>query len=175
MVPYHVGEQKLELLTGEARVDFLKQLRELSALTTDQERLEQIWAAFADRWLMTYGMPEIAESLALLSGTSAMLKALCLSWSRDLEGKGVLKYMGRRGIWKAAGWLDKRTRSAQRDEFAQGVPKARYGAAILRNRFDTASHRELYLLALRRVMEGQVGHAPEWAYAAVDELYGFPK
>ena len=36
-------------------------------------------------------------------------------------------------------------------------------AAVIRNRFDTLAHRELYLIVLQRLMENRIGKSAIWA------------
>lgn len=161
--PYRIGLDGLSLLAGEQLTGFLLKLKELSALTADDGRLADVWEAYADSWLASQGVRELADSIALLGGEDLLAQSALKVASHRFDREGVAHQFARLGIWQAIRWLDRRIRSRQSPADPGRLIQMRRGASILRNRFDTLTHRELYLTALRRVMDGQLGYAPDWA------------
>jgi hypothetical protein len=171
--PYRIELNGLTLLTGDQRESFLAALSELSALAADDQRSEDIWNAYADSWLTSLGVQEMAENVAML-GNGALMTASTLRATLGRYNENRFTHrLARRALWLGINWLDQRARSQQSLAELGKSDRARRGAAILRNRFDTQAHRRLYLTALRRVMDGMVGQAPDWAYRLLNDWQVF--
>lgn len=161
--PYRIGTDGLSLLTGEQLARFLLELEELSALIADDDRLVDVWNAYADSLFVSLGMQELADSIALLGGEALLVQSVLKASLNRFDGDGLAHRLARRAIWQGINWLGRRVRSGQPPAEPGRLTQMRRGASILRNRFDTLTHRELYLTALRRVMDDKLGHAPNWA------------
>ena len=75
-----------------------------------------------------------------------------------------------RAAWAA--FIDQRGEEGLQAELARmvtGQELSRKQWAALRNRFVTPAHRELWIEAATRAIEGQMGQAPEWARDLVEE------
>jgi hypothetical protein len=44
-----------------------------------------------------------------------------------------------------------------------------HSVAVLRNRFDTLAHRELYLNIFKRIIDGAIGNSPSWAVELIEK------
>jgi hypothetical protein len=161
--PYRIGLDGLSLLAGEQLAGFLLELEELSALIADDDRLADVWDAYADSWLVSLGMQELADSIALLAGEALLVQSVLKASLNRFDGDGFAHRLARRVIWQGINWVGRRARSERPPTEHGRLTQMRRGASILRNRFDTWAHRELYLTALRRVMDGKLGNAPGWA------------
>jgi hypothetical protein len=161
--PYRVGIDGLSLLAGKQLTGFLSKLEELSAIVADDSHLADVWDAYADGWLASQGMRGLADSIALLGGEALLVQSVLKALLHRFDGGRFAHRIARRIIWQGVNWLDRRTRSEQSPADLSRLAQMRRGASILRNRFDTLTHRELHLTALRRVMDGKLGHAPDWA------------
>jgi hypothetical protein len=160
-IPYCIERQGPVLLEGEERRAFHHQFEGLSRLAEDASAVDAIWDAYVDRWLPSSGLSGISDSLALIGGSRWLLpSALMHGLGLDRQPAGR-SHLVRSPGWKLAGAL--RPGELKRDA------ASRQGAAVLRNRFETLSHREVYLLALQRQMDGRVGQAPAWARDLPDE------
>jgi hypothetical protein len=153
--PYEIREDGLRLLNSVPRSEFLIQLGMLSEIAADTDRLEQIWDAYSDRWLRSSGTQELIDSVAEMVGCAPLMRACLWRFATRFTGKGVTDRALRRALWNAIGRLD---RHIEQSELNQDSTRA---AAVLRNRFDTTSHRELYLTALERVMNRRSGQSAE--------------
>ncbi|TEU22154.1 MAG: CapA family protein [Anaerolineales bacterium] len=161
--PYRIGLDGLGLLAGQQLARFLLELEELSAFIANDGRLADVWNAYADSWFVSLGMQELADSIALLGGEALLVQSVLKASLNRFDGDGFAHRLARRAIWQGINWLDQRIRSEQLLTKSGRRTRMRRGASILRNRFDTLAHRELYLTALRRVMDGKLGPAPDWA------------
>jgi hypothetical protein len=161
--PYRIGPNGLSLLADERLASFLLELEQLSALAADDNSLADIWNAYVDSQLVSLELQELADSIALLGGEALLVRsALKASLSR-FDGDSFADWLARRAIWHSINWLARKIRSEKLVPESWRLAQMRRGASILRNRFDTLAHRELYLTALQRVMDGKLGHAPDWA------------
>jgi poly-gamma-glutamate synthesis protein (capsule biosynthesis protein) len=163
VIPFNIHPNGLTRLRAGVADLFHTQFERLSTLITEPEKLETVWAAFADRWFETSGVAEIAESAALLAGPRRMAQTLVKLMAAGSAGNGFAARLKQKLLWRLNAFLQGGVSS---------IPPAaerRNAAAILRNRFDTLAHRELYLLALKRVMTGEAGTTPDWAKALLDE------
>lgn len=180
--PYRIEPQQMRLLAGEEGARFQAELDELSALIPDDERLNALWDAYADRWLVDTGLDEMGDSLAELGRGKALLRAVLKASLPRYAGNSL----GQRLMRRLLGWglnsLSKTSPSRNNTAYAQTMnpqgagpspttEASRHAAAVLRNRFDTPAHRELYLHALRRVMDRSAGSAPGWAYQQISQWY----
>lgn len=189
IVPYRIGHHSLSLLEGEQRANFLSEFAELSAVIADDTRLGALWDAYVDGWFVVQGVREIVDSAVLLGNKRLLVRALLKASLRRFEsrrfGKWLLRaYRSTRsdgssdrknhpGAWdgtvRSSGLRTSQPSFRKRGKVSKGtVTQAQRGAAMLRNRFDTMTHRELYLDALSRVMDGKIGQAPEWARRFLD-------
>jgi poly-gamma-glutamate synthesis protein (capsule biosynthesis protein) len=71
---------------------------------------------------------------------------------------GFLRHYGEEGFLKEIGMiLDRMETEPQK------------GAAMLRNRVATLQHREHWIDAMTRIMDGTIGESPDWAYGLTEE------
>lgn len=161
--PYHISREGLRLVTGERLQRFLTELKDLSALVTNEAHLTDVWEAYADRWLAVSGLQELADSIGAMGARGLLAQSILKASLSQFEGRGLINHVARGVIWRTIHWLErgKGPMLWQSGSWPQSSVKS--GAAILRNRFDTPSHRELYLTALQRVMDNKAGQAPKWA------------
>ncbi|HVN53100.1 MAG TPA: CapA family protein [Anaerolineaceae bacterium] len=159
--PYSIHQEGLRLLQGEERDSFDRDLDRLSEFISRHGCLEIIWKAYSDRWFEKRGIDELGENVARLIGISKTLEAVLKLAVSEYSGSRIKDRLARALIWRLLHRLKK-----QKTRDTRSLDKA---AAILRNRFDTPAHREVYLLALKRVMDHANGNAPQWAYDLVDE------
>jgi poly-gamma-glutamate capsule biosynthesis protein CapA/YwtB (metallophosphatase superfamily) len=166
--PYDITPTSLRLLTGQQRDDFLRDLTDLSSVITDDERLTAIWDAYTDRWLTTHGLPELAQGIATLGRPRLLMQAMLMATLPHYAGNALHHRLIRRALLAAIRRLG--TQHTPATLAADRRLAAQYGAnaAVLRNRFHTASHRDVYLHALQRVMDGCHGQAPLWAHALLE-------
>jgi hypothetical protein len=156
---YRIEPDGMRLLQDAELAQIRNAISELTELLVDDDKLTEIWNAYVDEWLMRQGREEIAESVALFTGNTVMGQAMLKSAVRRFKTKRLI----RSGMWRAIHWLDKRIQAERRKANWFDSSEVQRGATILRNRFDTPSHRELYLTALQRVMTNQVGRSADWA------------
>ncbi len=164
VVPYRISDTGLWLLKDAERPAFFEHLRQLSVLAADSERLEDIWDAYADAWLSEVGLDEWLDLIGALGGATDLWRALGRYSLSQFGEQKLEQRLVRRLLMAGLNPLEKRRQNSRAKLFA-GTPsgETRRMAAVLRNRFDTPAHRELYLHALQRVMTGAVGTAPAWA------------
>jgi hypothetical protein len=161
--PYRIEPDRLSLLMDDPLAAFFSKLEGLSALIADNDRLTDVWDAYADSWLLSPGMQELADNIALLGGEALLVQSALKASLNRFDGASFVHRLARRAIWRGINWLDQRIRSEQSLAEPCRLTQMKRGASILRNRFDTLAHRELYLTALQRVMDDRLGHAPSWA------------
>lgn len=152
VMPHWAFDDHLERLQGKKSQEFLQRFAELSAVTSDLEKIQQLWNAHADDWLAQKLAAESVGWLGTLFPTRQLLEAARLS----LDGQPGLK--GK--LWRRGLRLLERFVPDKVNESLEWRPR---GAAALRNRFDTLAHRELFLTALERVMHGEAGNSEQWA------------
>jgi len=163
--PYHINSDHLIALDGVEYENFQKDFNKLSNIINDVE-LNHIWEAYADRWLVASGFIELSDSLVECGQGQQMIKSLLKGFLHRYQGNSLHNRIMRRLLGYAI-----RQFKPTNIPFSVDSSKAGYGAAILRNRFDTTAHRELYLTALNRVMNEQAGRAPDWAYKLLDTWF----
>lgn len=183
IVPYQIGHRSLSRLEGERRANFLSELAELSAVIADDVRLGALWDAYVDSWFVVQGVREIVDSAVLLGNKRLLARGLLKASLRRFQSRPFGKWLIRQyRSRRAPGSSDQKNRAARDGSIRESglrasqpstwkdgkvsksaTSEAQRGAAILRNRFDTMTHRELYLAALARVMDGRMGQAPKWA------------
>ena len=136
---------------------------QLGQFLLDPDRLENIWQAYADRWWLSVGIQELLENSVGLGGDRRILAAILKKAQARYSHQNRLDRWILKVLWRSIHWLEK-------DDPPLSNPKA---AAILRNRFDTLAHRELYLTALGRMMHSEIGSVPAWAYECLDHWQVF--
>lgn len=171
--PYQIQPSGLRLLAQEPLANFLSELRNLSTLITDNSRLENIWNAYADRWLISVGVQELADSIASIGGERLLLQSTLKASLSRFKGNHLLHRLARRALGRGLDWLVGKNQAEQPWSVFYRRPQLKQGASILRNRFDTLAHRELALTALARAMAGQLGQTPEWANQALSDWQVF--
>jgi len=162
--PYRIQASGLVLLTGDERAAFLNDLTRVSTLLQDPSKVEAMWHAYADRWLER----DLAQDLFAISSLLLDEADLRATWLSALSGRrDIWAKLARRSIRTLAGW-------AARLADDQGDQHRARGASILRNRFDTPAHRELYLTALQRHMNRQQEPELDWALDLIErwEVFG---
>ncbi|GEM_PF-406223 len=158
--PYHVGEHGLSLLTGKDWTEALQKLANLSDLITDEKRFREIWEAYAARWWAVSGAEELADSVASLTEWSHLLQSMLKAALPNFTSNWFKHRLARALIWRSIHWLERRNQSTMQSRINA---ESQHVASILRNRFDTVTHRELYLLVLKRIMDGKIGQTEDWA------------
>jgi poly-gamma-glutamate synthesis protein (capsule biosynthesis protein) len=158
--PYKINSNGLCLLEGTALASFLTNLNSLSDLIKDDDCLISLWNAYADKWLSKVGLEELVFSIVLLVNPNLLIKSILKKGLLHFNKECITHSLARRIIWRLINYLEHRPGSVT----TQLQKKAmKQGASILRNRFDTLAHKELYLTALQRVMEGKFNQGPAWA------------
>lgn len=154
VLPYRIRSNQLELLRGEDRESFFQNMRTFSELL-DPISISSVWDAYADMWFETRFSQEAKVFTRLMSWRS-FLEAVSDRISIEKE--------------KAAGWLKRfefKVLGFGARKIASRAPtmpqQDKWPAAVLRNRFDTPAHNELYRLALQRMVEGKLGASEDWA------------
>ena len=153
IIPYRMQSDCLCKLSGEERTSFLEDLARASDPLEDSSKVEAFWCAYADCWL-EHGLAQDLVAISPLLLDESDLREVWLSTlarRRDIWAKLL-----RRGM-QSLGGLVARTTDVQGDQ------RRAQGSAILRNRFRTPAHRELYLTALQREMESKRGDEEVWA------------
>jgi len=161
--PYHIMSEGLRLVTGERLQRFLAELKDLSGLITNEAHLADVWEAYADRWLVVSGIQELADSIGAMGARGLLAQSILKASLPQSEAKGLINRLARSVIWRAIHWLERGKGPMLWPSSFRSPSPVKSGASILRNRFDTPSHRELYLTALQRVMDSKAGQAPKWA------------
>ncbi len=193
VLPYQIRPDGLTLLQAEQRSAFFMSLDRLSEIIVDDERLQAVWNAYADQWLLSQGLHEVANSAALLGGGALIGRSLLKAGLYRYKGSGLVRWLAQRrhvrpSLEATAGRNQAGEQPSQRGAptraslprrssswrlAGESAARMKHGAAALRNRFDTISHRELYLTALQRVMAGTQGTAPDWAYQFLEDQLVF--
>jgi hypothetical protein len=159
LIPYAIHPQGLLLLRDQEKERFLRDLESHSAVLTQTDLVNTIWEVFADHWVQHSMNADLLQVAALLLSEANLLRATRLGFAAHQGIRGKLL----RRFWL---WIE--------NNIANALPNARLrdkGAAILRNRFDTPAHRELYLTTLRRVLHNEVGNSPDWAVEFMARWY----
>ncbi len=158
IIPYSIQAHGLALLDGDDRAAFLTDLAWASSVLSEPSKVEDVWHAYCDRWLERGLAQDIItiSSLLLDEDDLRTVWLKLLSWRRDVRARLT------RGCLRAAGTVCGKFTGHRRH-----LHKAQ-GAAILRNRFVTPAHRELYLTALDRGIGRQRKFAPDWAFDIID-------
>lgn len=164
--PYKILAENIELLNNEAKIQFLTELEAFSELITSPGKLEEIWGAYSDRWWQSVGASELSSCLADLGETKDLLRASLNAQLQKYDGAQFHKKIGRALLSRVSKFLVK---SKQTGTSYTDIQK--HGAAVLRNRFETPAHRELYLTALGRIITGKSGTAAAWAYEYLDHWF----
>ncbi len=163
LLPYAITPSGLRALQGaQAEEFFHRTLPELSAPLQDEMQLETLWEAYADDFLRRRGLGEMLRALGNLGGERWGTATLWEGAASQVRGTTLKGRLLRRLLRGAASLLGKEAPS-----LALTPQKARQ-AAILRNRFDTPAHREVWLRGLRRLMDGSSGSSPPWAVEALE-------
>jgi len=162
--PYQIERDKVRLLQDEKKDHFLKQLDELSDIIINEDSLKSIWLAYMDRWLISQGIPELLDNIVILGGLSKTLEAILKRILLFHQSPGLINRLIRSILLRCILFLENRGFTINNK--SNQIMKA---SAILRNRFDTKAHQELYLVALKKLMDGDMGKAPIWAYQKLDE------
>lgn len=166
IVPYRIYADRLALLKDDARRAFLADLACVSGPLGDAARVEDAWRAYAVRWLDD-GLAEELTAFASLLLDEVDLRA---AWLGALSGRGdVRARLARRIARILSGWAARLAGGPfGQAQGRQGGRDQAQGAAMLRNRFDTLAHRELYLTALRNGMNEERGSELDWAFDLIE-------
>jgi poly-gamma-glutamate capsule biosynthesis protein CapA/YwtB (metallophosphatase superfamily) len=157
IVPYRMRPDGLTVLSGEGRAAFLADLAQTSAPLSESSEVEAAWHAYADCWLKC----NLAQDMITISSLLLDEVDLRTAWLAALSRHhGIWAKLARRSV-RVLGKLNKSKNRYRHQDRARGV-------AILRNRYDTPAHRELYLTALQRQMDVQREPAPDWALDLID-------
>jgi poly-gamma-glutamate capsule biosynthesis protein CapA/YwtB (metallophosphatase superfamily) len=151
--PYAIRENGLVFLKESQRDDVLTELEKTSRYLV-LPFLEDAWDAYADLWWQSCFPDELISFAMLMSWrgwASAIAYRIYLDCSCSRSAINLMCRLVRRGLRLVAEKLP-----PQR----QAEP---HFAAVLRNRFDTPAHLELYKTALSRAMTGRIGTSALWA------------
>jgi hypothetical protein len=157
--PYQITTQGLVLLKNAEFEAFQLHHNQLNDLLNDGDKLDDLWKAYADRWIVKEGIQDLLENSVRMADERYTLAAILKSFQNHSHFRGPLARLLRSFIWRMINQLE-------RHASLKLEPKA---AAIIRNRFDTPAHRELYLFALARLMRSEYGNAAAWAYDLLDQ------
>ncbi|GAB4524214.1 MAG: hypothetical protein Fur0018_07570 [Anaerolineales bacterium] len=164
--PYEITPAGLRALEGEAAQAFNGEtLPQLSESLQDPARLRVLWDAYVDDFLQHRGAEEISGGLAGLWGTRWGTASLWRGAANRIADTSLKGRLTRRLLRGAAALLG---RAAPRVTVSPATARQ---AAILRNRFDTPAHRELWLRGLERLMDGTFGDSPPWALEALKQWH----
>jgi poly-gamma-glutamate synthesis protein (capsule biosynthesis protein) len=163
IVPFNIGISALGSKTGTEIRDFMTEFTLLSDLIRDGSRHAQVWAAYLDYWFDHVGLPANLQHIAIIAGAKRSAQAAVQSFAFENEGSSLPKHVIRSLMWRLFHLLDglHPGQSPQNDSTKQAV-RAK-SLAVLRNQFDNSSHRELYIGAFDRLLEGKLGDSPAWA------------
>lgn len=164
--PYKILADRIELLRNEDKTKFLAELETFSELITSPGKLDEIWGAYSDRWWQSVGASELSSSLAELGENKALLKASLSAQLQKFDGTQLHQKIGRNLLSRLIKIL---VNSKQTDTNHTDIQK--HGAAVLRNRFETPAHRELYLTALGRIITGKSGTSAAWTYEYLEQWF----
>ncbi len=161
--PYEIFPTGLRPLAGKAAEDFIhRTLPDLSTPLTLDEQLVRLWDAYVDDFLARRGLAELLGIVRSLGGTRWGTASLWGGAATQMSATHLKGRVFRRLLQGGAALL-----GGQSPEDLCSPEKARQ-AAILRNRFDTPAHREVWLHGLQRVMDGSFGDSPPWALEALE-------
>ncbi|RMF45532.1 MAG: hypothetical protein D6755_07970, partial [Anaerolineae bacterium] len=162
--PYEITPAGLRAIEGEAGQTFVYQtLPELSEPLKDPARLQVLWDACADEFLRRGGLADLLQTVGALGGTRWGTASLWRGAASRMPGNTLKGRVFRRLLMGAASLL-----GAAPPHWTVSPETARQ-AAILRNRFDTPAHQQLWLAALRRIRDGTFGDSPPWAVEALKQ------
>jgi hypothetical protein len=153
IIPYRIKSDHLCKLSGEERTSFLEDLARASDPLGDSSKVEAFWCAYADCWLEHGLAQDLVAIFPLLLDESDLRDVWLNTLARH---RHIWAKLFRRGV-QSLGGLATRAMNNQDDH------RRAQGAAILRNRFRTPAHRELYLTALQREMDSKCGEREAWA------------
>lgn len=161
--PYQIREDGLTSLTGMARATFFADIEQASH-NIASPRMEQSWDAYADLWWQLR-LPQRLMAFSMLMPWQDLIKAIDHRVSVEQQSKkGVQKH-----IWRM---MHRFLRS-----MANCAPSQRevdlHIAAIMRNRFDTPAHSQLYQTALARAIGGEIGQSAAWAKDELEKWGAF--
>lgn len=154
--PYEITPTGVTLLSDTRRQAALTELAQLSAYARDDRQLHEIWAAYADQWLTQKGLPDLAHSVALMTPPASQITALLQAIVGRYAGSSWRHRAMRSAIWRTIGLIN-RFGGANSHDAAGGMTGSARGAAVLHNRIETVTHRDLYLTALERLRHGSTG------------------
>lgn len=163
VIPYRIVDDGVALLKGNEQAGFIKRLQEFSALLPDKDKMRGLWEAYADLIYEAQIKNEMIEWSSLLMPTTELSRAARLSMS---QATWLSAKIGRRFLSMVEKMLN-RSENLRR----LNGESAKRGATILRNRFETLAHRELYLTILGRISRGELGQSPAWAKDMLEEWY----
>ncbi|MBL8154325.1 MAG: CapA family protein [Anaerolineae bacterium] len=151
--PYEITPHGLCLLDDEQRASHLKHLQQFSAFLSSENESKALWQAFANSWVERDFSDEMITISSQMLSISTLIRGLQfkLAANPTLANRIVRRLLGLVGRW------------IDTNPPEPNLATQRHGAAILRNRFDTAAHRELYLTALEQMMSGKPGDTPQAA------------
>lgn len=175
--PFKINESGTKLLVGSEADEFAATFGELSQLIIDTSRFVAFWDAYTTHWVQRNGIPELMDTLTMMGSWSALGRAsikLALLQTAVL-GTDLASHVPNRAnrlkeaILKGTDRLAKLAHlplnaSAPWRGYLDSTvldSKAR-GATALRNRFDTESHREMFLHGLGSIMESRRGKTEPW-------------
>lgn len=151
--PFEVGQTGLALLEGARRTTFLAELEGISQRIASPF-LEEFWNAYADLWWQSR-LPEELISFTMLMSWQ--------DWARAIGHRVGIKIQETRGLRRLIGRALRRSLHVLAKRLPSERPADPRVAAVLRNRFDTSAHCELYKTALGRAVAGTTGEAASWA------------
>ena len=151
--PYEINEDGLTLLTGTRRATLLAELEQASA-NIASPFLEELWDAYADLWWQLRLPHELMSFSTLVSWQDFVM---AVGYRVSIEGQN------RQGLQKLMRRVSHRIlRLTAKYTPSQEIIDRRI-AAVMRNRFDTPAHSQLYQTALARAIEGKIGQSATWA------------
>jgi poly-gamma-glutamate capsule biosynthesis protein CapA/YwtB (metallophosphatase superfamily) len=168
MIPYSISNTGMKLITNKNNFSFMEDLKKLSDFIGDSQKIKILWDAFADDYFDRYGLTDLIENSIILENNRLWLKSVLRGYlERDKEPSLRTKITHKCiGFLMSLLYFDKNREQKRNNVYskgAAGVEIKNHSAAVLKNRFDTLAHRELFLTMLGRLMDGEIGNSPDWA------------
>lgn len=157
ITPYEITPSGLRLLENEQRSAYFQRLRQFSACLDSENECEFLWEAFANSWLESDFPSEVMTISSQMLSAPTLIRGLQFKLG---EHPTLVNRLVRRLLGLLRRWIDLDPPKTNRAAL-------QHGAAVLRNRFDTPAHRELYLTALGQVMSGKLDDATKTAMNAL--------
>jgi hypothetical protein len=166
VIPYSISNTGMKLITN--KNDFMEDFKKLSDFIADSQKIKIIWDAFADDYFYRHGLSDLLENSVILDNDLLWMKSVLRGYLERVKGPSFRNKITTKCIRFLMSFLNKDKTQDQKKNIVYsketaGTEIKSHSAAVLKNRFDTLAHRELFLTMLGRLMDGEIGNSPEWA------------